>query len=138
MSAFFRAGGLTILFIASALRLGAQEAEPTERSSTRDGVYTEAQAEQGRAVVHSICTECHMDAEFVGTFIKSWAGASVGDLFEQVATTMPENRPGGLRPEQYAQVLAYIFQLNGLPPGDSELKPDIEDLREIIIEGSEG
>ena len=138
MSAFLKVGLLTVAAFATASPASAQDAGTAPPSSTRDGVYTQAQAEQGQEIVHDVCAECHMDDEFQGTFIKSWAGASVGDLFEEVTATMPEDRPGGLRPKQYAQVLAYIFQLNGLPPGDVELKSDIEELREIIIEGSEG
>lgn len=121
-----------------ALHASAQDAETASPASTREGVYTEEQAEQGKKIMRDVCAECHMDAEFMGTFIKSWAGASVGDLFEEVSTLMPEDRPGSLRPGEYAAVLAYIFQLNGLPTGEVLMSSSIEELRKIIIEGSQG
>lgn len=127
-----------MLAVATALPTSAQEPEVAPPSSTREGVYTVEQAERGEEIMHDVCANCHMDDEFVGTFIKSWAGASVGDLFEEVSTSMPQDRPGSLRPRQYAQVLAYIFQLNGLPAGEVLMSSSIEELREIIIEGSQG
>lgn len=127
-----------MLAVATALPTSAQEPEVAPPSSTREGVYTVEQAERGEEIMHDVCATCHMDDEFVGTFIKSWAGASVGDLFEEVSTSMPQDRPGSLRPRQYAQVLAYIFQLNGLPAGEVLMSSSIEELREIIIEGSQG
>ena len=138
MSAFRKAVPLALMALASAVPTNAQEAQSVPPPSTREGVYTVEQAERGQKIVHDICAECHMDEEFMGTFIKSWAGASVGDLFEKISTTMPEDRPGGLRARQYAQVLAYIFKLNGLPAGDVALSSTVEELREIIIEGSQG
>lgn len=127
-----------MLILALALPASAQEAETGPPASTRKGIYTVAQAERGKEIMRGICAACHMDEEFMGTFIKSWAGASVGDLFDEVSTKMPEDRPGSLRPRQYAQVLAYIFQLNGLPAGEVLMPSSIEELRKIIIEGSQG
>ncbi len=137
MSALRRAVLLAMLAIATALPTSAQEADVAPPPSTREGVYTVEQAERGKEIMRDVCAECHMDDEFMGTFIKSWAGASVGDLFEQVSTNMPQDRPGSLRARQYAQVLAYIFQLNGLPAGKVPMSSSIEELREIIIEGSQ-
>ena len=127
-----------MLALAAVLPAGAQEAETAPPASTMEGIYTEEQAEHGKEIMRDVCAECHMDDEFMGTFIKSWAGASVGDLFEEVSTKMPEDRPGSLRPREYAQVLAYIFRLNGLPAGEVLMPSSIEDLRKIIIEGSQG
>ena len=138
MSTLRRAVPLAMLAIATAFPASAQEAQVPPPSSTRGGVYTVEQAQHGKELMRDVCAECHMDEEFMGTFIKSWAGASVGDLFEEVSTKMPEDRPGSLRPREYAQVLAYIFQLNGLPPGEVPMPSSIEELREIIIEGSQG
>lgn len=127
-----------MLALTLALRASAQDAETASPASTREGIYTEEQAEHGKEIMRDVCAECHMDDEFMGTFIKSWAGASVGDLFEEVRTYMPEDRPGSLRPREYAQILAYIFQLNGLPAGEVLMPSSIEELRKIIIEGSQG
>jgi hypothetical protein len=47
---------------------------------------------------------------------------------------MPKNNPGSLTPEEYADVTAYILQLNGLPTGDEELPGDQAAARRIRIE----
>ncbi len=38
--------------------------------------------------------------------------------------TMPEDDPGSLSAQEYADVLAYILQLNDLPAGGVELPAD--------------
>ena len=132
-------GPLTALALAFAVHPArAQQDSADPPKSLRDGAYTVEQAARGKVLMRDICAECHMDDEFTGTFIRSWSGASVGDLFEEVSTMMPEDNPGSLRAREYADVLAYIFELNGLPPGDVELGSSIEDLRKIIIEGKQG
>jgi mono/diheme cytochrome c family protein len=104
--------------------------------TTLDGVYTEAQAERGAQVVEQICRECHEDEEFVGAFIRSWAGASVAALYDDIYSLMPEDQPGSLPPQQYADVIAYILQLNGLPPGETELGIARESLERVLIESN--
>ena len=37
------------------------------------------------------------------------------DLFDQIKTTMPDDNPGGLSVQQYTDVVAYIFKINGMP-----------------------
>lgn len=102
--------------------------------SIHDGVYTEAQARRGGAVMTDACGTCHMDEQFGGTFIQSWSGATVADLFEAVSTQMPEDRPGTLEAREYVDILAYIFWLNGAPSGPDELRPTIPNLEKIRIE----
>jgi mono/diheme cytochrome c family protein len=99
-----------------------------------DGVYTEEQAQRGAEVIEQVCRECHEDEEFVGAFIRSWAGASVAALYDDIYSLMPEDQPGSLPPQQYADVIAYILQLNGLPPGDVELATARDVLERVIIE----
>lgn len=103
-------------------------------SSTRDSVYAEAQAERGREIMVRVCAECHDDAEFTEGLLESWAGATVADLFDEIASTMPDDNPGSLEPREYADALAYIFKLNGLPAGRKELDSRMEVLVQILIE----
>ena len=105
-----------------------------EPLTTLDGVYTEEQAQRGAEVIEQVCRECHEDEEFVGAFIRSWAGASVAALYDDIYSLMPEDQPGSLPPQQYADVIAYILQLNGLPPGDVELATARDVLERVIIE----
>ena len=108
-------------------------AQTEERLTTLDGVYTEEQAGRGAQVVEDVCRECHDDEEFVGAFIRSWAGASVAALYDDIYSLMPEDQPGSLPPQQYADVIAYILQLNGLPPGQVELGIAREALERVVI-----
>ena len=111
-------------------------AQTGEQVTTLDGVYTEEQAERGAEVVEDVCRECHDDEEFVGAFIRSWAGASLAALYDDIYSLMPEDQPGSLPPQQYADVIAYILQLNGLPPGETELGIARESLERVLIESN--
>ncbi len=111
-------------------------AQTEEQVTTLDGVYTEEQAERGAEVVEDVCRECHDDEEFVGAFIRSWAGASLAALYDDIYSLMPEDQPGSLPPQQYADVIAYILQLNGLPPGETELGIARESLERVLIESN--
>jgi hypothetical protein len=46
---------------------------------------------------------------------------------------MPQDRPGSLKPREYAAFLAYLFELNGLPAGDDKLSSKPADLQNILI-----
>lgn len=100
--------------------------------NTSDGVYSEEQAERGEEVFDWVCSECHLPAEFKG-IIEEWAGSSAFDAYEQIRTTMPEDSPGSLRNQEYADVLAYILDLNGVPAGTTELSAEAEALRDIRV-----
>jgi mono/diheme cytochrome c family protein len=102
--------------------------------SIQDGVYTEAQARRGQKLTKEACGACHMEDWYTGTFLQSWTGTAVNALFELIRTTMPEDRPGALKRQQYADILAYIFELNGIPPGQEELGGGKETLGRILIE----
>jgi quinoprotein glucose dehydrogenase len=90
--------------------------------SVNEGVYTAAQADRGAAVFKTTCTACHDTARFTGDdFLAGWTGKSLHALFDHVSTTMPEDNPGSLKPQQYADVVAYFLKLNGYPEGKAEL-----------------
>jgi mono/diheme cytochrome c family protein len=104
----------------------APAAEPTT------AYYTAEQATRGQRTFTSICSTCHGRNEFTGPiFGLTWRAEPVGNLFEHVSTNMPQDDPGSLTPQQYADVVAYILQMNGLTAGDRELPPDPEALRSL-------
>ena len=113
-----------------------------QTSSVWDGVYTEAQAQRGRRLYLKECTECHGEKlrggetapGLVGKELVSfWSEASVGALFESIRETMPEENPGGLSDQAYADILAYLFQANKFPVGEEELDENVERLWRISI-----
>jgi hypothetical protein len=103
--------------------------------STLSGVYTTAQATRGEVTYSNICVSCHPFITYTGaTFRQHWLGKTVFDLYAQVSELMPKNEPGSLSPREYADVIAFILQLNKMPPGKTELPTDAASLRRIRIE----
>jgi hypothetical protein len=47
---------------------------------------------------------------------------------------MPEDNPGSLNAQQYADVMAFFLQLNKFPTGSDELKGDADVLAKIGVE----
>jgi mono/diheme cytochrome c family protein len=132
-------GGL----LGSALRAQGQSTTTTAGATVASGVYTADQAKRGQAVYVEVCSKCHLDdlsggptsPPLVGDdFLGGWKGKTVGTLFDEVRTTMPFDSPGKLTPEQYADVIAYIFSANKFPAGDKELAHEMAPLEQIQID----
>lgn len=95
--------------------------------STREGVYTEAQAAEGQKTYDTICVKCHGDPTnpLKGPrIITAFAGHPLYQIWTYITTNMPQSAPGTLPQQQYADVLAYILKLNGYPAGPDPLPPD--------------
>jgi hypothetical protein len=124
----------------------AAPAAPAASSATRsvwDGVYTLDQAKRG-ALKSGLCTQCHGD-NFEGgpapqlggaDFLARWDGRTLGDLFELMRLTMPDDDPGSLPREQYADLVAYILAVNRFPVGSAEIGTQLEPLKLIRIDAS--
>ena len=119
--------------------------DPEPDRSVLQGVYTEEQRKRGQGVYADACASCHRAAltgadvvpALVGAdFLGKWTGATAGELFEQIRSTMPQDSPGSLSPQQYADVLALIFNKNKFPAGRTPLPDDDAALRMIRIETS--
>lgn len=115
--------------------VGQSGGEDPAARSVLDGVYTEAQAERGQATFRSECAECHASGFFRGEpFRMIWSGQPASGFFDVMTTSMPIDNPASLKPEEYAAILAYIFELNGYPAGDVDLPSTSEELDLILIE----
>lgn len=80
------------------------------------GSYTRAQAEQGQAVFKDVCQRCHIPRDFRSIIPQSeHTVAIIGDYFELITLTMPQDSPGSLPEQQYRDVMAYLLSLNGFP-----------------------
>lgn len=102
--------------------------------SVADGVFTEAQASRGEQTFREVCAACHDTGEFSGgRFRLTWVGRTAGDLFDTIATLMPEGDPGSLSPAEYATLVAYLLQLNGYPAGAADLPAALQELRGMEI-----
>ena len=115
-------------------------------SSTRDGVYSSAQAARGEASYKASCASCHGAAlEGSGAqnpplagqdFTANWTGQTVDDLFEKIQTSMPADHPGALSKGTNAGIVAYILKVNKLPAGKDELPSGAEALKQIQFEAA--
>lgn len=112
-------------------------------TSVSQGVFTADQAKRGQAVYMDACTKCHLDdlsggkdsPPLVGDeFLSGWKGKKVGGLFDEVCMTMPFDSPGSLKPEQCADLIAYMLSANKFPAGDKELAHEAAPLEEIEID----
>lgn len=111
------------------------EEEADTLASVLDGVFTEEQATKGETVFVETCADCHYTEDFTDDlFLRAWVGLPIRSLFRRMRQTMPEDAPGMLTAEEYAQVTAYILQLNEYPTGSTPLPGDPEALRGILFE----
>jgi mono/diheme cytochrome c family protein len=110
--------------------------------SIQSGVYTAAQAQQGKAIYQDQCSVCHGDAlegqgrssPLAGTeFLNRWIGQSVADLFMKTIVMMPATDAGTMSPKDTAAVIAYILSENKFSPGRAELPTDPRFLEMIPI-----
>ena len=125
-----------VLVVGGAFALSAQ-------GRTADqGVYTAAQAGRGAKVWDTQCATCHREAGgnaplIVGDrFTRSFADATLSNLFTTIKTTMPRNAPASLSDADYADVVTHLLRLNGYPDGMNELA--VADMASIRIPGQGG
>lgn len=97
-------------------------------------LYTTAQAARGKAVYAANCASCH------GTNLQGVAAPAIaGSAFLKTATinkytvsildtivtqNMPFNNPASLKPDQYADVMAYLLASNCYPAGKMAFPSD--------------
>lgn len=101
--------------------------------SVQSGAYTEKQATRGEKAYDKDCGECHDPAEFSAAYMRGWVGQTAFAFTESIAETMPLESPGGLKPQEFIDIVAFLFKFNGLPAG--ETKMDDKNVKEILIEG---
>lgn len=111
-----------------------------------DGVFSEAQAQRGKALYQARCAICHgqdLVADFAdiespsltGTrFNLDWVGKTIAERFQRIRRTMPPTNPGGLDDQTAIDIVAFILEFNGYPSAKQELRADIRVLEKIAIE----
>ena len=123
--AWSRCLGMAILVDVMVIAQSAAAAQPASAP-----VYTETQAENGRALYTRSCAICHrtdLQGNFeapplAGTnFLNDWAERTPQALFEQIEGSMPPDRPGRLGDQAYLDIVAYLLDANGARPGSQAL-----------------
>jgi mono/diheme cytochrome c family protein len=105
-------------------------------------VFTAEQAARGKTAYDANCVSCHgpdlISANYgpplAGPyFAGKWPGQTAGALYTHIHDRMPPSRPGSLDDGTYADLTAYILQVNGVAAGEAELPPDAARLGEMVI-----
>ena len=117
-------------------------AQPPTKS-VWDGVYSDEQANRGKALYAQECASCH-GSELTGgemapplaggEFLAGWDGLTIGDLFERIRISMPQNAPGSLSGQQNADILAYVLSVSKFPAGAAEMPKEAGILKQIKLE----
>ena len=102
--------------------------------ATLAGYYLDAQAERGDALFTETCAACHSLSEFQGEdFEYRWRRQTAWNLFTFITKTMPEDDPGSLDAEGYADIIAFILERNDYTPGDTPLGTTREALATVPL-----
>ena len=131
---FVRAAVLLAVALLVALTARSQSAGS---GSTRDGIFSAAQVERGRESFLWECMECHEMEEFTaaGAYLEQMDGETLWEVFEYIWSEMPEDEPSWLEPEEYADILAYILSVYGMPAGEQDMPTNEAELERIVIQG---
>jgi cytochrome c553 len=92
--------------------------------------FTAGQATGGEAPFLQRCSACHGETlqglleapPLTGRSFDAWRGKPVKNLYDFMVEFMPQDEPGKLAPQTYADILAFILAFNKVPPGDKVLE----------------
>lgn len=103
------------------------------------GVFTDAQARRGEESYKINCVSCHSAKAYTGEAFKiAWLSRTAYDVFDLIRTQMPEDNPGALPRQEYVDIVAYLFSLNGYVVGAQELPGDDDGLKKVKIDAPPG
>ncbi len=107
---------------------------PAPEALTGNAFYTNQQASRGDGLFRDNCVACHSSSEFSGaSFERRWRNRAIGDIYEFVLYAMPDDNPGGLPEQTYADIVAYMLQMNDFLAGDSELPTSMDMLMQMMM-----
>lgn len=112
----FPLGAVVAVLLLSPLGVARAQSFPT---------YTDSQALRGERWFEYSCVTCHPTRDMASPDFKvRWGGLRALDLYSIISTTMPQNEPGTLSARAYADVVAYLMKINGIPAGNVALTTD--------------
>src|ERR1700680_3675226 len=135
-----RGGILAVAALVLAVPSGGSAQATRKAGDTSRNYYSETQAKRGKEQYAQFCAQCHgANLRGIGT-APALAGEaimqdfySVNDLFIKVSVTMPGDNVHGLPTDTYLNVIAYLFQANGLPAGTENLKGDVTAMKRMAL-----
>jgi cytochrome c len=92
--------------------------------------FTVGQAGGGEGPYMQRCSSCHGDTlqglleapPLTGRSFDAWRGKPVKNLYDFMVEYMPQDEPGKLPAQTYADILAFILNFNKVPAGDKVLE----------------
>ena len=119
---------VTLVCLIALCRISFAHAQQAGDRTTLSGVFTAEQAKNGERVFQSRCAACHgsdlhaTDPEVPDLtddgFKPGWVGKTVANRYRNIRIAMPAGAPGSLDDQTYIDIVAYILQFNGMPPGN--------------------
>ncbi len=108
---------------------------PATPSPVWSGVYSAPQARRGLLEYSRSCEHCHgstltgnptdeVPSLVADAFMFHWRGRTVQDLYTRLSKSMPSDAPGSLDADTYLDLVAYVLEANGFPPGQQDLSRD--------------
>ena len=96
--------------------------------------FNRAQVVHGKTLYAGACAKCH-GASLQGVNAPALRGPAfapaanshltIGGIYGYMATNMPADRPGKLKPDDYADIMAFLLNSNGYGAGTMKLTPDV-------------
>lgn len=116
---------------------------PTTTPTIWSGVFSASQARRGMLEYARSCEHCHgpsltgnptdeVPSLVADAFMFHWRGRTVQDLYTRLSKSMPSDAPGSLDSGAYVDLVAYVLEANGFPPGQQDLSRDR--LSALVIE----
>src|SRR5688500_20323042 len=82
-----------VALFAVTLLAGLTAQGPAGKVTTKERVYSAAQAARGEQTYMSTCVSCHPPANDKGGVLLNWQGRSMGDLLDLLQEQQPKNCP---------------------------------------------
>lgn len=105
----------------------------TDASAAPSPSFDRAQVAHGKSLYGSACAKCH-GANMQGVTAPALSGPAfapasgshltIGGIYTYMSTNMPADRPGKMKDEEYADIMAYLLSANGYAPGTVKLTAD--------------
>jgi PQQ-dependent dehydrogenase (s-GDH family) len=104
--------------------------------------FTSTQAARGKVAYNATCAVCHGSTmtngahgtPLAGEYFKTkWAQRNVRSFYDRAQKTMPPGSPASMAPGTYADIIAYILEVNGFPAGDASLEPGDDKIDKMVL-----
>jgi len=105
------------------------------------GVYTQAEAARGKQAAAQLCSRCHgvnlaggAAPRLTGSpFFERWHDLKVLDTTAYIQSAMPHEHEVFVSAEATRDIVAFMLQESGVPPGREPMPKDVDALSNILI-----